>query len=368
MSIQFSGPGETPASNFIELIPPLAETDSFTREKESFWQKAQATAFAALEFIEEIFWRYAEEANTLAQHVLTIITEACGELHSKLSPVISKLGILALVSCLFSLKSIPSSFESLIEHIKTKDSEGTFFSLLNLATTPLEILDCIGATVEALAAFGAIPEILFFSMIAMPLTLTLVGIAAFKGLYDIICCSIQLNELPKILSESSLDDFRGYLKAKIGVTGEERACLEAEFANLKTEASDKAFKEKIKYEIKILKCRKWNVLERRTDVKVCNLMKQLKKHLKKNPTDLTTANLALEDMKTLMGRKITWDSLELAMNTAYFATLACSIIFPISAFAVPAVAGSRAVFGLGKHHYMHTWLEHGLNSPKFNNK
>lgn len=356
-----------PPSSIIHtpVSPLLREAGSSPAATRSAWEKIQKTALAIFEFIEEIFWEYVDDVNTFTQAVLTVVKEIHKELSDKLSSIISKLGILSIISCLFSLKSIPESFQSLIDQIKAKDVEGTFFSLLDLAGAPLEILDSIGAFTEALTAFGAIPDIIFFSLIAIPLAITLTGISAFRGLYDLITCSINLTELPKSLSQDSLQDFKAYLKSKIGVTVEEKRKIEERYTFLKAQNKEAEYKSKIQHEVTILKSQKRNALARRTDQKVSEIMQNLKKHLKKPQADLELANFGLADMRTLMGRKIAWISIGFAMDTACITTLACSMIFPVSAYAAPAVSGIKAAIFLCRHHYMHTWLYKDLNMPNF---
>jgi hypothetical protein len=343
---------------------PLTSSE-IPEKRETLWENVQSTALSILQFIETIFWKYVEEANYFTQHVFAVITTACSELNAKLSPVIAKLGILSLINCFFSLKALPSTVESLIDHIKSRDGEGAAFAALSLIVAPFDILDSVTSTIGALTAFGAIPTIAFFSLIGLPLAIGLVGYSAFKGLYDIIRSSIQMTKFPRTIGDGTLEQFKSYLKSEIGVTAQEKEELKTKFASLKTDASETEYTDAIKREIKVIKDRKRNILERHTDVKVCNIMKNLKKHLKSHPTDVNTANFALHDMKTIISRKITWGSVELTNNLAYIATMASSLIFPISALAIPIVGGIRAAVAIGKHHYMHVLLDHGLHFPDF---
>src|SRR5207249_634818 len=114
-----------------------------------------------------------------------------------------------------------------------------------------------------------------------------------------------------------------------------------------------------------LKDRKKNIISRHTDSKVYNIMMNLEKHLQGQTPDLDKANQALRDMKTIMVRKISWNTGGAATNIAMAVTLACSAFFPISAFALPAVIGGRAVFGIAKHSYEQFALHKGLEAPEF---
>jgi len=341
-------------------IPPTPVRD----KKTNAWNEIQIIAFQIFNFLENVFYTYAREANNIAKRTIKVITVACSDLHAKLSPVIAKMGILSAISCLLSLKAIPSHVQSLIEHIKLNDGEGMAFSIMSLIVEPLDALDALITTMGSLVAFGVIPTIAFFGLIGLPLAIGLVGYAAFKGLYNVIRCGINLNALPKSLRKGNLENFKNYIEEKIGITAKERERIETKYRTNSGELNDTAVEKKIKREFKIIKDRKRNILKRHSDAKVYNIMKNLQKHLNSETANLDTANKALRDMKKIMGRKITSGSIGVASNIAFAVTLACSMIFPISALAIPVVAGLRAGVAFGRHHYEHVWLDKGLELPK----
>ncbi len=352
-----NSPDTLAPSSFPEPAAPAAPAAT------NGWETFKETAVKIAKFIEDILWKYIKEAGNIAKRTIKLVVLTVSEISSKIAPVITKIGILSGFSALLALKATYGAGASLAENIRLKDAEGIAWSTLSLIVNPLDALDSIITTMDALAAFGAIPQVAAFSLIALPLAIGLVGFATIKGIYDLIMNAIHFSSFPKALSEENLDSFREYLKSKIGVTAEEKEALEKQLEKQKAALSEGEFEKLKNKEIAIVKDRKKNIISRQADAKVYNIMKNMKKMLKDKSADLTTANLALDDMKTIMARKITWGSFSALTNLAFVTTLACSAVFPISVFALPAVAGARAVFQIGKHHYDHVWLHHGLNLP-----
>jgi hypothetical protein len=332
-----------------------------SKQKESLWDELQRTSLKVADVAETIVWPYIREGISIAKRTMKVITLACTELQAKLTPVIAKMGILSAISVFLTLKSFPSHVKSLIEYIKNKDEEGIAFAVLTLITDPIELLDSMMTFLDGLSAFDLVPTIAFFSLIGMPLAIGLLGYSIVKGLYNVIRCGIDLNALPKSLKEEDLEKFKTYLEEKIEVTAKEKDKIVAKHKDHEGNLNLK----KIDREIKILKDRKKNILTRHTDVKVYNIMKNLLAHLNSEEADINTANKALGDAKKIMTRKIVVNSIGIGANVAIVTTLVSSLIFPISVYAIPAVAVGRAALAIGRHHYDHVWLKKGLELPKF---
>lgn len=295
--------------------------------------------------------KYAEEANYLAGYTLGIISEAHRELRDKLDAVIEKMGILSCISCLFSLISIPSSVLNLIEHIQLRDAEGIALSAATLFRTPVECLDSLSSFMVALTALGAIPMIAFFGMVAFPLAIGLTAYDLLRGLYELVRSSIEYHSMPKTADLDRLRELSSYLDKKLGITAPELADLEEKYAALKNAPAK--HQEKIAEDVQILKDRKRNQIIRRTDEKIYALMCRLQEHLKNNPQDVAGANTTLKQMNTRMIQKISFNSVECALNAAYLTTLALAVLMPVSAIAVPIVGAIRSSFTIGQHLYTH---------------
>ena len=328
-------------------------------------KKVQKVSSEIFNYFETVLWKYIKGTRDITKNSLKVLTLACTGLKGKLNPIIAQLGMFSLISCLLSLKAIPSHIESLIEHVKLRDGEGVALSLLSLITAPLITLESIISTIGSLVALEIIPTIAVFSLIGLPIAITLVGYSALRGLYNVIRCGINFHKLPKSLQEGNIEDFKAYIEKKIDVTVEENQKLEMKYGAKKAELGEEEVEKCIQREVKIIKDRKRNILTRHTDKKIYNIMRNLQTHLDEHPEDLDTANKALRDMKKLMVRKITLGSIGVASDVALLVTLACSAAFPISAFAAPVVGGVRAGVSLGRHFYQQNCFDKGLELREF---
>lgn len=342
------------------ILPDNSNTPSIT------WKKVGDVVKKVFDFFENVVWKYIQQiVGNLAKRVLKVISLTCTELAGKLSPIITRLGIVSAVSLILTLKGIPKSVESLIQKINLHDHEGTVFSALSLALTPLDALDSLITTMEALTAFGVVPQIAFFSLIGLPLAIGLSCYGAIKSVYDLIVNSIELHFIPKTLTAENREEVQIYLEKKIGITSEESMNIHKRLESQKEQLGDE-YETQLKREFDLVKDRKRSIFTRHTDVKVYQIMQKLHKELQKPKINLTDANLALKDVKTIMVRKIGWSSAAAATNIALSASLITAAAFPlISPFALPCVLGVRGLVSVAKHHFEHVWMYKGLNVPEY---
>lgn len=339
-----------------------------TSNSESHWDKFKDTTQKVASFIKDVLWKYLKEAANITKRVIKVVSLVVSDISAKLTPIISKIGIMSGISILFALEAIYGAGVSLANNAHLKDDEGIFWSTLGLIINPLDALDSIITTTDALVAFGAFPAVAAFGLIALPIGITLSSFAAVKGLYDLIQNSVHYAQIPKELQMDNLEEYKTYLKSKIGITKEEKLELAKTLEIQKSDLSEAEFEKLKSKEIQIIKDRKKNIISRHTDAKIYNIMTHILKGLKEANPDLGNLNLALDDMKTIMVRKITWGSINSVANIAFSTALAASAAFAISPFAIPIIAGVRALVQVGKHHYDHVWLHHGLNLPSFANE
>src|SRR5690606_11177550 len=115
----------------------------------------------------------------------------------------------------------------------------------------------------------------------------------------------------------------------------------------------------------VLKDKKINKLSRRTDAKIVNIWKNLQKHLDQENPDLTVANAALRDIKTLNVRKLAVTAFASAINLTLCGCLITSFAVGLSPFVIPSVSVARALIMIGKQYYTQVWFDKGLERPAF---
>src|SRR5690606_18919288 len=160
----------------------------------------------------------------------------------------------------------PDAVKGLLKNVELRDIEGAILSGFSLVISPLDMLDSTMTFAGSLAGIGAVPVITVFSLISLPVALTLLGYGTFRGIYDSVKLGQNLGRLPSKVSKDALDALRTHLEKLLTVTAAERGKIQARCAGNAGKAERK---------IAWLQARKLNRLTRQTDHKVVAKMTAL---------------------------------------------------------------------------------------------
>lgn len=306
------------------------------------------------DFIENKLWDYTKNVAgelkfslLLAKDVLKAkIPENIGSIFGKAS---CYLGMASAISLAYTVKNFPGTVEKAIKNYNLKDVEGSIFATIGIAMDILDATSSTASTNSALNRLGAMGKIGFLDSISSSLGIILLTYFGSKGFYDAGRQGWQLFKMPKEVSEDSLEDVKRYLDRKTEVIHRAQ----------RGDLSER--------DIQVIKGRKLNRLERRTDKKVVALMQNLRAHLVENPDDVATTNLALQDMRTLMKRKITVGCASSSANLGFAGAIFANTVYSADPNILFGAGIARHSIMLGKLAYNETLFTRGLNLPDFIN-
>lgn len=302
---------------------------------DNLYQKTYKKERLTFEIFRDTIWKKISHRIGITIKCANIILEQ----NLKVLRVIKALGLAVIINAILTLSRLPEQIEEFVKNISLKDIEGIFLKGLDLISNPADALDSITSFVNTLSAIEAIPVIGFFSIIALPLGITLLSYKILKVSYQLVHLGmIKHQTIKKVSTADDIGKLKAYLEKKLTVTAAE-----------KKEIQNKHGIEDLEKRIELLKSRKINQLTRRTDKKIVNLMQNLLNHINNNENDLETANHALSDMHTLLNRKITYQGIGLGADLGYLAVSICSIAFPVLVPAVSVVAVARQMISLKLH-------------------
>lgn len=369
------------------VLPADSRADaSATRAKtfgEKLWsvcKKVDVMAQEIFDYIQNTVWPYIEKSGTIAKQTFTIVVITACSLKDKLGKIIPVIGLMSGLSFVLTLLSIPGSAEKLAKNIALEDHEGTLLKALGIVVDGGAAVDYLGSFINSLSNLGAIPQIAFFSLIGLPLAVALLGYSSIAGTYGLIRRGIVFHSMPKSVTKDNVDAVKQYFDKKLGISETERGIIqttiekkraiiqktvEKKHAKESSEEIEKLVNNEIQSlvnkKVKVLKACKINILERRTDKKVVNMMLHLQQHLNAKNADLKIADEAVRDMRNMMIRKITLGSLTTASNMTLCATLVSALAFPGAIpVLVPAIALARAGVTLFDHFFNLALLDMGL--------
>lgn len=292
----------------------------------------------------------------LARRTLKVAVVKISKFQPKMLKAIAYLGLLQLINIAEFLQKYPSNIKNFLKNLSMHDIEGMVFSGLSLIINPLDALDSVITFCESASALTAFPVITAFSVIALPIAITLLGFATVKGIYDLICTGIAKSQLPaEVKTMDDILKLKADLEKKLSITESEKKKIEQKYAgNL----------EKIAKKIEILKTNKINAVVRHTDQKIMHVMSNLLDQLEKDTSNFKKTNEALSDIHTLMTRKITVNTVGTLANAAMLVGVAASTALTLGAFTIPVIALVRTAIHAGKELYMNEFYTKGLYAPE----
>ncbi|CCB90567.1 putative membrane protein [Waddlia chondrophila 2032/99] len=320
-----------------------------TTEKKShqLWKKVD-TLFTKFR---DVLWSYIRNSYQIARRGMKIIAIKIPKFQPKMLKAIAALGLAHAVNAVLILSQYPSDIKKFLQNLSIHDIEGLVLSGFSLLTTPLSALDSAITFFESASTLKLFPVVTAFSVIALPIAITLLGYASIRGIYDLINKGIQKHQIPKeVKTMRDLRKLREDLEKKLRVTLEEQNKIEEKYSGNS---------EKIQRKIEILRTKKINKVKRHTDEKILKIMTQLLDQLEKG-SNLTKTNQKLSDIHLLMNRKITVGVIGTASNIAMLTTLAIAIVFPISALAIPTIALIKHTINISQQLYMENFYTKGI--------
>lgn len=275
----------------------------------------------------DTIWEYVYQLSKLTKQIVKAVVIKVPEYAARLTRVIASVSILTGVNLLLSFfKALPSEIESFKKQFVLNDAEGAFLSTCGLLATLGDMLDEIGTFVGALSDLGAIPKVAFFGVIGLPLAISLLSYVVLTRTYQLIHNGCFLCSLPKEITAENRAEFEAFIKKHLD----------------DPTASGKA--------------RKVNILSRHADPKVCAIFERFHTY------DLDAANKALQDVKSIMRRKISTTLISTVMNAALLTALVTSTFFTLNPFVIPVILGVKATASLGTHCYKSHYIDKGLST------
>ena len=287
------------------------------------------------DLFERVIWEFVNQSAKVIKNSVGIVVKTCPKYTARLGSAIKAIGLLSGINLLLSLKSMPGNLQNWKKNKDLGDLEGTVTASLGLLASLADMLDDTITFTNVLAFIGIFPTIAFFGMIGLPLSMGLLTYGIATKSYYTFRHAQFMHALPKEINSENMEEFKKFLSEKLD------------------DPMDR------------LKAKKINVLNRRADPKVVNIMKNLQKTLNADAADLNKANEALKDIKTLMGRKITLGCVSVLMNTTMLTTIVAAAAFPAAAVGLPFVAIAKALVSIGSHGYKSFCFTKGLNHPEF---
>ena len=312
-------------------------------------EELHTLATKVFDVFERYIWPPTREVINTTKNALKVVAlsyETCSE---TLSPIIAKIGAASSILFLFALKGIYTNALGFLQNLTIQDTEGVALSALATLSSAGLAMDGLNTTLQALEqGFGYTtfsPLTIAFKIISLPLVLCLLSHSVIRNTYNIARQAIEFSSLPpEVNNEGDFQSLKGLINEKLDLSPDE--------LNQATLA---------KRDIQVLKDRKRNILVRRTDMKIVNIMNKLKNVDSK---DIDTANKALRDIKRITFRKIGISAVTVIVNTAQLVALAVSNFFGASPLVLPIVTGSRAAINLGSELFQSCLMDKGLELPE----
>lgn len=340
----------------IELRP-LNGSESFRSEniqksETKTWHKVNNLFF---KFRDEL-WSFIKNSYQVFRRGFKIIAVKIPRFEPKMLKAIAALGLAHAINAALIISKYPSNVKDFLQNLSMKDIEGVVLSGVSLLMNPLDALDSTITFASSASTLGLVPVVAIFSVIALPIAITLLGYASIRGVYDLIRLGIHKHQLPKeVKTKADILKLKIQLEEQLTVTTVEREKIERKYVG---------DADKIQRKIEVLKSRKISILKRHTDAKIVNVMTNLLDQIKSNPKAIGVVNKTLSDTHTLMNRKIVVGVTGTAANIAMLASIIASVVLPISALVVPIVALVRHSISIAKLIYMEEFYTSGLNHPE----
>lgn len=315
---------------------PTNHTPILDKSERKTWHKVNHV----FETVRDELWSYIKNVYQLFRRGFKIVAVKIPKFEPKMLKAIAALGLLHAINVAFILSKYPANIKDFLSNLSMKDIEGVVLSGISLLMNPLDALDSTITFATSASTLGLMPVIAVFSIIALPIAITLLGYATLKGTYDLIRLGIHKHQLPKeVKTQADLQKLKLQLEKKVSVTAAEREKIERKYAG---------DGKKILHKIEVLKSRKINILKRQTDAKIVNQMTNLLERIKQDPTGIGIVNGTLSDTHTLMNRKIVVGVTGTAANIAMLVAVVVSAIFAISPLVIPIVAAVRHAISIAR--------------------
>lgn len=310
--------------------------------------------------VKEFWGILVKEPGKIASTVLKVLSLALTKVVESVKTAIQALGLISFGTALLHLVGIPFSIKGMVDKAKIDDKEAAVFSGSDAVMGAVETIGDTGSGVSALAALGAIPIVVAFTIIALPFAIAGLGYAVGKGVYNLAHNAKFLHDIRMIDQQAiayKVNLLKNYIDGKLNATDEE---VEVEVQkeinkeikkNEKELFSDKVTIDHAKIENDVrakLKVKKRSIFERRSDKNMVKLMKRLRKGFDVTQRDDKLIQEGLDHIKGFMWRKITLSSLGIAVNAALLGGLIATLITPVAPLAMLLIGGVKAVVGIGK--------------------
>jgi hypothetical protein len=343
----------------VEPVTPRDPVDPSKNPKKVCFLE---TVKKVIDTFKEKIWAFAKECVKIASCTLKIMvgikvidpedTSRISQVAKGVNIAIGALGLTSFVSMLVNFVSIPFSAKSAVEKGMIGDAEGGVLSGADAVMGAVETIGDMGSGVSALAALGAIPFVVAFSIIALPFAIAGLGYGIGKGVYTLAHNAKFLHDMRMIgnqeVTASKADALKKYIDGKLKVTEDDIREEQHKITQQKGITGEVDIS-RLKETLLAKRVKKQeSIFKRRADPKMVELMKKLRVQLDaKNAEE--TAELALEHIKGFMWRKIGISSIGLVGNVTLLATLIASLAMPVmSPIVMPIVGGVKAVLGIGK--------------------
>jgi len=345
----------------IQKQPAISSTNDvvYLDTKVSGKKKIYALTSAVnrqVKWFERAIWPWINSTAKLVKYSVQVRKEIHKDLQSKVSSVIAKIGMLSLLSFVLALSNTPRAIKTLFDHIKLfglTDPEKIVVSTGAILANPATALKALSSLMGTLSTFDGFPEISFFKLIGLPLTIGLLTYGTLMKAYHLVQYGIGRYQMPKQIERDDFSQLEHYLEKAIGPYSENKM----DVAKWKESTIKK--KKLSNREIAIIRTK--NIYSRRTDSKVYAIMLNLQKRLSEKTLTNEEAAQGLNDGKTLMRRKITSQAVGTVATAGLLTTLAVSILTPIAPLAAPIAGVVLAATNLSRLAYQKVCMYHGMD-------
>ena len=216
--------------NAIEASPK--NTTTKVRVLIALGETAQKIRKLAFNLFSKIFTKFKELWEDYGKKIVDgekIILKATllfanDETISKIKHCITYLGLTQLINLILDVINLKERHNKFKSEILVNDKEGITWSAVNLVKDYFELTErlvSIGTTFEKLNFFN-LPFISLFSMVSLPLELTLLTFNTVDNIYKLIKNSIELHSLTKLITKKRrTENIIHYLDSKVGITEKE---------------------------------------------------------------------------------------------------------------------------------------------------
>ncbi len=315
------------------------------------------------------FWKYAKPAYKATTQLITIYSikvykgaEEFAEETKKLDKLIARINFLAIVTLYYETTKLPEKIKECYEalHVR-KDFEGFVFAFLDLLETMGTITKSVEDLLAALQTLFDKAGINILEEIILPITIVCGAYGTVRDWYNWGHQVYQWQSMPsQIKTKKDLKKLVEYLEKKLNNQNSAWYDPEKIFKPLIKNYDSYIEKDTVKNRISL---RNRVRLEKRTDERIVNIMRNLQEHLSNNKKDIDKANKAVLDMNTLMRRKITVGFSENLVSSALTAASIASLIFALAPLTFPILLASKHLTVLSKQIYMCNFYDKGLNLP-----